>query len=123
MPRRASPFLAALSLSLLASTLRAAPPLPKAVDFNRDIKPILADNCFKCHGPDKNQRKADLRLDTKTGLLGDGTEEGPVVPGKLDQSELYQRITEKDPERRMPAAASGKALTPRQIALLKLWIE
>jgi hypothetical protein len=123
MSRPVSPLLAALALSLAGSALGAAPPLPNVVDFNRDIKPILADNCFKCHGPDKNQRKAELRLDTKTGLLGDGTTDGPVVPGKLNDSELYQRITEKDPDRRMPAAASGKTLTARQIALLKLWIE
>src|SRR5438309_9649391 len=114
MSRRVSLFLAASLLA--AAPASAAPPLPKVVDFNRDIKPILADACFKCHGPDKNQRKADLRLDTKDGLLGNGVD-APVVPRKADRSELYARLIEKDESRRMPAIASGKTLSTRQIAL------
>src|SRR4051812_33356679 len=89
-------------LSLLALTLapvvHAEAPLPKSVDFNRDIRPILSENCYACHGPDKNQRKADLRLDTKDGLLAEGT----VVPGKPDDSELYKRLIHPDVKERMP---------------------
>src|SRR4051794_3776247 len=60
----------------------AAKPLRK-IDFNRDIRPIFSDNCYFCHGPDKNHRKADLRLDTKDGLFGVKDDAFPVVPGKL----------------------------------------
>ncbi len=99
--------------------------LPEIVEFNRDIRPVLSDNCFFCHGPDKNKRKADLRLDTAMGLLGDKTEknEGTVVPGKPNESELFRRITSGDPEQHMPPAESGKQLSPRDVALLKKWIE
>ena len=98
-------------------------PLPDVVEFNRDIRPILSDNCYFCHGPDKNKRKADLRLDTAEGLIGKPGEPGTAVPGKPNDSELFRRITSSDPELKMPPAESGKSLTPRDIALLKKWIE
>lgn len=98
-------------------------PLPDVVEFNRDIRSILSDNCFFCHGPDKNKRKADLRLDTAEGLVGKPGEPGTVVPGKPADSELFRRIISTDPEQKMPPAESGKSLTPRDIALLKKWIE
>jgi hypothetical protein len=125
MPCRVSPTLSAFAVVLSAAlpATAAPPPVPKVVDFNRDVKPILSDNCFKCHGPDKNQRKADLRLDLKDGLFADGSADAPVVPGKAEQSELYKRLVEKDADRRMPSAASGKHLTARQIAIIKRWIE
>lgn len=98
-------------------------PLPAVVEFNRDIRPILSDNCYFCHGPDKNKREADLRLDTEEGLLGKDGEPGPVVPGKPGDSELFRRITATDPEQKMPPAESPKSLTPRDVALIKKWIE
>src|SRR2546422_42583 len=70
----------AASLNLLAA--------PKEIQFNRDIRPILSENCFACHGPDKNQRKAKLRLDVRDVAL----EKGAIVPGKLSESELVRRI-------------------------------
>ena len=97
--------------------------LPDVVEFNRDIRSILSDNCFFCHGPDKNKRKADLRLDTQDGLHGKDGEPGTVVAGKPGDSELFRRVTSSDPEQKMPPAESGKSLTPRDIALLKKWIE
>jgi hypothetical protein len=98
-------------------------PLPDVVEFNRDIRPILSDNCFFCHGPDKNKRKADLRLDTAEGLVGTPGEPGTAVPGKPADSELFRRITSSDPEQKMPPAESTKSLTPRDVALIKKWIE
>src|SRR5947209_20483082 len=75
----------------------AGVPAP-VVGFNRDVRPILADNCFACHGPDKNKRKAGLRLDTEEGALADRGESRPLVPGKLRESALYRRTTADDDE-------------------------
>ena len=101
----------------------AAVVLPEVIEFNRDIRPILSDNCFFCHGPDKNKREADLRLDTKVGLHGSDGNGGALVPGKPDDSELFQRITSTDEDRRMPPTKSGKSLPDHDIQLLKKWIE
>ncbi len=98
-------------------------PLPDVVEFNRDIRPILSDNCYFCHGPDKNKRKADLRLDTAEGLVGQPGEPGTAIPGKPSESELFRRITSSDPEQKMPPAESTKSLTARDIAVIKKWIE
>jgi hypothetical protein len=102
---------------------KARRPLPKTIEFNRDIRPILADQCFTCHGPDKAKRKADLRLDTREGAFADLGGYRALVPGNLDKSELYRRITAADKEDRMPPVRSGRRLTRRQIALFKRWIE
>src|SRR5205823_1445458 len=85
-----------LGLAWTANEARGAGSTPRAVLFNRDIRPILADNCFACHGPDRNQRKADLRLDTEEGAFADRGETRPLVPGKPDQSELYRRVSADD---------------------------
>jgi hypothetical protein len=98
-------------------------PIPDKVEFNRDIRPILAGDCYTCHGPDSSQRKADLRLDTKDGLFTAIKDIHPVVPGHPDQSELFRRITADNPDDRMPEPKSNKRLSPRQIALIKKWIE
>jgi hypothetical protein len=94
------------------------------VDFNRDIRPILSDNCFACHGPDARQRKAKLRLDIREGALaklrgGDRA----IVPGKIEESTLFERVSADDPGQRMPPAKTGKQLTAQQIELLRRWIE
>lgn len=88
------------------------------IEFNRDIRPILSDNCFRCHGPDKGHRKAKLRLDDRSVAV----EQGVIVPGKPDESELVARIFASDPEDRMPPADSHKQLTNAQKGLLKRWI-
>src|SRR5262249_1164364 len=91
---------------------------------NRQVRPILSENCFACHGPDEKQRKAKLRLDTKEGALGElPNGDHAVVPGKSEESELVWRITAEDPAERMPPAKSGKHLKPEQIALLRRWID
>jgi len=79
-----------------------------AVEFNRDIRPVLADNCFHCHGPDPGTRKAGLRLDTEAGFFAarkdkDGKEEPPtIIKGKPDQSTLFQRLLSNDEDEVMP---------------------
>jgi len=100
-----------------------AEPLPDIVEFNRDIRPILSENCYFCHGPDKNKREADLRLDTKDGLHGTDSHHGALVPGKPDESELFQRVTSTEVDKQMPPASSGKVLAERDVQLLKKWIE
>jgi hypothetical protein len=113
--------LLAAAFLLLPSVVRAADGTP-TVDFNRHIRPILSESCYQCHGPDANKRKADLRLDQREGLFQsvDGTT--IVVPGKPDESELFDRITSTDPEVRMPPPKSGARLTDEQIALIRRWI-
>ncbi|MDB6110572.1 MAG: Protein of unknown function (DUF1553)/Protein of unknown function (DUF1549)/Planctomycete, partial [Pedosphaera sp.] len=92
------------------------------VNFSRDILPILSDNCYHCHGPDEEARKAKLRFDTKEGAfrLKDG--KAVIIPGHADQSELVRRITAIDPEEVMPPPKSNRKLTAKQIALLKSWV-
>ena len=116
-----APWRLAGLLLLLPAGVRAADPV--RVDFNRQIRPILSESCYQCHGPDHNKRKADLRLDLRDGLFRsvDGTT--VVVPGKLDDSELFVRITSPAVELRMPPLKAGGPLKPAQIALIKRWIE
>lgn len=97
--------------------------IPQKIEYNRDVRPILADNCFKCHGFDKNGRKADLRLDTADGATAadkDGVR--AIVPGKLDDSDLHERIHSSDSDDLMPPPKSERKLTARQIAILDRWI-
>ncbi|MEY5026597.1 MAG: hypothetical protein RLZZ244_2125, partial [Verrucomicrobiota bacterium] len=96
----------------------------EAISYNRDIRPILAENCFSCHGPDPGGRKAGLRLDTEAGLFERRKEDpAPVLRGKPEESELYKRLITKDQDEVMPPPDSHKALKPGEIALLKRWIE
>jgi mono/diheme cytochrome c family protein len=118
MPNRIAAILYAICLSSVANAVA-----PDKVQFNRDIRPILSDNCYQCHGPDKNQRKADLRLDTKDGLFSKIEDRHMLTPGHPEQSEIYLRITNSDADERMPQKKSNKTLTPAQIALIKKWIE
>jgi len=93
------------------------------VRFNRDIRPILSENCYFCHGPDSARRKADLRLDTEAGLLGMG-EAGPiVVKGQPDKSELIKRALTANVTEMMPPPKSNKKLTLAQKELLRKWIQ
>src|SRR5208283_3707158 len=91
----------------------------KPVDFNRDIRSILSDTCFKCHGPDEHQRMANLSLDETEGLFVDRGGYRIIVPGNAAQSKLYQKISSKDDAFRMPPIYSGRTLTAKQIELIK----
>jgi hypothetical protein len=97
---------------------------PTPVNFAREIRSILSDNCFACHGPDNKQRKAGLRLDTKEGVLAKlSSGDVAVVPGNADESELIFRIESDDAEVRMPPKRFGKQLTAKQIKILRRWVE
>ena len=93
---------------------------PAPIDFNRDIRPMLSDTCFACHGPDPAQRKAGLRFDIKEGAFAKA---GVIVPGDSSSSRLIKRISATEPEMRMPPAASERTLSPRQIELFRRWID
>lgn len=108
---------------LLLAPAPAAEPVPERVSFNRDIRPILSENCFKCHGPDKAKRKADLRLDTEEGVFGDLGGRQAIVPGDPEKSELFARITSHDAKKRMPPARLGPKLSERDIELIRRWIQ
>src|ERR1700733_548507 len=121
------PFANTFSRAMLATFILAAtglargaePPLPAKIEFNRDVRPILSENCFYCHGPDANHREAELRLDVREQALAAKA----FVPGKTEQSELIQRIFTDSDEELMPPPDSHKKLTQRQKAILKRWIE
>ena len=104
-------------VSLLFSGAARAQP-PAKIDFNRDVRPILSNKCFACHGPDEKVRKGDLRLDTRAGAIANA-----VVPGKPEASALVERISSKDPEMVMPPVKSDKKLTPREIEILRQWVQ
>src|SRR5437588_10991547 len=93
------------------------------VDFTRDIRPILSDTCFLCHGPDEKNRKGGLRLDTKKGAFADLGGHKAIVPGEPDKSALFLRINHKDDAKRMPPVKARKQLKPAQIELIRRWIE
>ena len=100
--------------------------LPKVVDFNYHVKPILSDRCFSCHGPDEKARKADLRLDVQQAafaILDSAENRYAIVPGSLTKSHLVDRITSSDPDYMMPPPESNLALSEYEIELLKKWIE
>jgi mono/diheme cytochrome c family protein len=106
------------ALSVLFVSATACPTHATDVDFNRQIRPILTEFCFSCHGPDANQRKADLRLD-----LEHEAKKSSIVSRSSNESELIHRIRSQDEESIMPPPTSGKVLSKAQIALLSQWID
>ena len=99
---------------------------PAHVDFNIHIRPILSDRCFKCHGPDSRQRKANLRLDipdSAFAVLKESPGMFAIVRGKPDQSEVYHRITSEDTAERMPPPSSNVSLSEYEIKLIEKWIK
>jgi mono/diheme cytochrome c family protein len=116
--------MATVSFLLIVSARAAAPVAPSMVDFGRDIRPIFSDNCFTCHGPDKDTRKAGLRLDLKGDAFNKLDSGGyAIVPGKPDQSRLLAVVTlPPDDDDHMPPAKTGKKLSTAQVDLLRRWI-
>src|SRR5215213_7966636 len=106
------------TLGTLLALAAVVPAAPGKLEYNRDVRPILADNCFACHGPDSAARKADLRLDQRDMAM-DG---GAIVPGKPDQSPLVERIYSADKSEVMPPHKTNKKLTDAQKAVLKQWV-
>lgn len=99
--------------------------IPENVDFNFDVRPILSDRCFACHGPDEKARKGDLRLDLEAhafASLDSLGERYAIVPGNLKESQLIHRITSIDPDEMMPPPESKLELSTREIGILKKWI-
>jgi hypothetical protein len=113
MKRNTLPTLAFASLLLFASGAAA-----DSISYSREVRPILAEHCFACHGPDQSARKAKLRLDVQDVAVA----RGAIVPGKPDESELVARIFSSDPSKRMPPVKVNKPLTDQQKATLKRWI-
>lgn len=110
-----SPFLSVLFC--FASTAQ------DSIQFSRDIQPILSEKCYHCHGPDENSREADLRLDTEAGIFAEASEAKVVSPGKLGESDLYQRIMSDDESVVMPPPESKIPMTAIEKDKIKLWIE
>ena len=96
---------------------------PARIEFNRHIRPILAENCYKCHGPDKNTREAELRLDQRAEAIKMHNGYAAIAPKKSADSEMIRRIASGDPDEIMPPPKSGKHVTPEQLELLKHWID
>ncbi len=108
-----------LLLGCLASDVEAV----DAIDFNRDIRPILSRNCAACHGADEKKREAGLRIDVRESAIAPHDGHQAIAPGDPKKSELIRRITSTDADERMPPQSSGKKLTSQEIDLLTRWIK
>lgn len=111
------PVLKAMFVLCSLPCLRAHAEQPTTIQFNRDVRSILSDKCFACHGPDANKREAELRLDEEQSA-----KDSAIVPGKPDESELLRRILSDDPDERMPPGSTGKSLSESDVATLRQWI-
>ena len=113
-----------ICMVIMAFAVQNASAAEAKIDFNRDIRPILSDNCYACHGPDESHREGGFRLDRKDSAFGKADSDSVViVPGKPEASELIVRIVTDDVDLRMPPADSTKSLSEDQIDLLKRWVE
>ncbi len=128
--RRTSPFsrraMVVLALTCVVNASNAAEPTSKPIDFNREIRPILSNHCFQCHGPDARKRKGvsqPLRLDNEAGALADLGGYRVIVKGDPEQSDLIQRLQSDDPSEVMPPPNAGKRLSAVEIARLTEWVK
>ncbi len=118
------PLLAAVCVAGLSFVAAAADSDGSKIDFNRQIRPLLSQNCFSCHGQDKKHREASLRLDQRDAALAKlDSDAVAIIPGNSAASELYRRIVSTGADTRMPPADSGKKLSAEQIQLIKRWID
>src|SRR5436305_14544649 len=110
--------------ALFALAVAAPAAVPDQPGYNRDIRTILSNNCFYCHGPDEKKREAHLRLDVRENALAEHESGYAIVPGKPNESELLTRILSHDKDEVMPPPKAKKApLTAGQVATLRRWIE
>ncbi|MBA2113300.1 DUF1553 domain-containing protein [Bremerella alba] len=119
-----SVFYAYVALFCIALLTTSAPAEENEIDFGRDIRPILSGKCFHCHGPDPESREAGLRLDLEDAAkaeLDSGL--AAIVPGNVDESELFARVIAEDEFTRMPPPEIGKALSDREVQLIRKWID
>ncbi len=112
----------AVLIFLLAAFAKPEETIPPKIDFNRDIRPILADKCFSCHGPDQARRKGGLRLDDEVAAKAP-RKNGLIAPERVNDSLLLKRILSKDSEEVMPPPENNKSLSPEQKTLLTQWVE
>lgn len=110
-------------LARACAAASVAVPAGAPINYNRDIRPLLAENCYACHGPDEAQRKAHLRLDVKEEAFKARKHGAAIVAGKAEGSSLIDRLTTTDEDDRMPPVDSGKHVTPAQIELIRKWID
>lgn len=110
-----------VSSAILLGTLASAADSANSIEFNRDVRPILSDHCFQCHGPDAAQRKGDLRLDVEPYAGRDGA--AVIVAGRPERSELWKRVNSTDPDEQMPPPTKGLKLNAAELATLRQWIE
>ncbi len=95
---------------------------PDFIGYNRDVRPILSDKCFRCHGPDSASRQAELRLDQRESAIQDRDGQRAIAPGKAAESEVFRRLTTSNPDERMPPADSGQMLTAEEVETIRRWI-
>ena len=118
MPSRLKPVFVAIVIAMSRSAVG------DDVDFNRDVRPILSNHCFTCHGPDSATREGGLRLDVRDAAIATGDSgERAIMPGAAGASEIIRRVTSTDSDIHMPPSNGPKALNEKQIATLKAWIE
>ncbi|HIF01259.1 MAG TPA: hypothetical protein EYQ63_30725, partial [Fuerstia sp.] len=124
MTRHRNRVIACLCFLLAGSPpmMVAAEPEHEAVNFARDVRRIFSDRCFRCHGPDRISRKADLRLDRRESVFADRNEQQIVVPGNPNSSELIRRVASADDDVVMPPPDSGLSLSEAEIDLLRQWV-
>lgn len=113
---------ATLTLLMLQMSAASSAGAAEPIEYSRDIRPILARNCFACHGPDADAREADLRLDQRAAAVAEREGRWVIKPGSVDESQLIARIDSEDPDLRMPPPDSKHRLTQRQRQLLRQWI-
>ncbi len=118
------PFAAIASIAIVCGQLLiAAETVPAKLEFNRDIRPILSDKCFVCHGPDSAKRAAGLRLDQRDAATAERDDKRAIAPRDSSKSDVFRRISSTNPDEQMPPPASSLKLSPAEIDLLKQWID